>query len=147
MIRIIRSRALDALLADQAALAQARAALADARAKADSNAETAAKAEVVADQLLRQLAQERAGEIQETRDAAAAEQLRKQVQQADVAIGQLRAALAAQPGIDTPEDSLRGALALSLLRSIYDEARDRGQTGPTVDIIAVVLGIEPLPAT
>ncbi|RZE89172.1 hypothetical protein [Streptomyces sp. SCA2-2] len=147
MIRIVRSRTLDALLADRAALAQARTALAAARTAADSSAEATAKAEAVAEQLLRQLAQERAGEIQETRDAAEAEQLRKQLQQADVAIGQLRATLAAQPGIDTPEDSLRGALALSLLRSIYDEARDRGQTGPTVDIAAVVLGIEPLPTT
>lgn len=154
MFRVIRKTTLDALNADSAALPALQQELDHAKTEAERATDSAIRAENVAEQQLRDLAQAHADRFQAERDRDAARTERDKVEAAarreldeirqDVA--QLRDAAA---NTETGQ-SRRAAIAYDVLRNLVQDAQARGlELGRPFDLVAIVLGFntpDPQPA-
>lgn len=147
MIRVVRAETLRALQAAAAQVPGLSAQVAELRVDAEVATGCAARAEVVAEERLRELARAHA-------DRIAAERERDSVRAAleagpgvvDQALAELRADLdRIRADAADPEEgsAVRGAIALGALRSLYACARRQGiASGGPFDLLAVVLDLD-----
>jgi len=147
MLRVIRKTTLDDLHADRSALGQAREEVAQAKTEAATATDSAIRAEVVAENLLKDLAQAHADRIQAERDA---QQARTEQQQAktdtDRQLAELREDFTrlrdAAADTETGE-TVRAALAYRVLSDLYADAWREGLLPKRpFDVVAAVLGFD-----
>lgn len=151
MIAIVRTTTLNALRADSAALETTREDLTRAQTEAATATDSATRAETLAEQQLRQLAQAHADRFQAERDRDAARKERDQAletarQEAQQQLAEIRAEVdqirrdAADTGTG---ETMRAALAYRMFQRLYADARAQGLVAkPPVDLVAVILGLD-----
>lgn len=169
MFRIIRTTTLDALRADSAALPAVRQERDQARSEAAAATDSAIRAETVAEDQLRQLAQLHADRLEAEREArtqyeglhAVIRQVTAERDAARTERDQVEAAARReleeihrdvarlQDAAADPEtgESIRHAIAYGVLKNLFQDARAHGlEVGRPLDLVAVILGFD-APAT